>query len=414
MEHIIVIGGGPAGLMAAGQAARRGFAVTLLEGQPRPGRKLRITGKGRCNVTNCTDLNGLIANVPQNGRFLYSAFSAFSSEDTMAFFEGLGVPLKVERGNRVFPQSDRAEDIVDVLVGFAKRAGVRFRFEKARAILRAGECVTGVELASGERLLGDGVILATGGLSYPLTGSTGDGYRMAREVGHTVTQLRPSLVPLCVQEEFCGQLQGLSLKNVLLEVLEAGRQKPVYREQGEMLFTHFGISGPLVLSASAHLRKMGSAEYLARIDLKPALSNEQLDQRLLREFSQNSNRDYSNVLSSLLPAKLIPVFVRLSGIPAAQKAHQITKQQRAGILGLLKGLPLHITGFRPIEEAVVTSGGISVREVDPKTMRSKLLKGLSFAGEILDVDAYTGGFNLQIAFSTGYLAGIKWGKGEEK
>lgn len=413
MKQIVVVGGGPAGLMAAGQAAQRGLSVTLLEGQPRPARKLLLTGKGRCNVTNAADLSGLIENVPRNPKFLYAAFSAFSAQDTMAFFEARGVPLKVERGNRVFPQSDRAADIADALIRFAKQAGVIFRQEKAAALCVSQGKISGVRLLSGAILPADGVILATGGRSYPATGSTGDGYRMAREVGHTITPQRPSLVPFEVREADCAKLQGLSLRNVGLRVAEAGREKPVWQAQGELLFTHFGLSGPLILRASADLSEIGQKDFVAAIDLKPALSPEQLDARLLREIASSPNRQYANLLASLLPAKLIPVFVARVGIPPDCRAHALTRAQRSETAGLLKLFAFHLTGYRPYAEAVVTRGGVAVGEVEPGTMRSKRVAGLSFAGELLDVDGYTGGFNLQIAFSTGYLAGNCIGNGEE-
>ena len=364
-----------------------------------------ITGKGRCNVTNNCDLDTLIANVPKNGRFLYSAFSRWSSQETMAFFETMGVPLKTERGNRVFPQSDKAVDIVDALVKGLKPRGIKLLHATAKSIKTDGDRVIGVELTNGEIVDADSVVLATGGLSYPVTGSTGDGYRMAKEIGHTVTELKPSLVPLCCHEGFCSRLSGLSLKNVTLSVFENGKKKPIYKEMGEMLFTHFGISGPLVLSASAYMRKMGKSEYTAVIDLKPALTNEQLDKRILRDFDALQNKDFANSLDALLPKSLIPVIIDLSAIDPHCKVNQISREQRYQLCRVIKSFALHITGFRPIEEAIITGGGISVKEINPSTMESKLIKGLFFAGEIIDVDAFTGGFNLQIAFSTGFLAG---------
>ncbi len=405
MKQVLVIGGGAAGLMAAITAAEKGNRVTIIEKRERPARKLMITGKGRCNVTNNCDNDTLIANIPKNGRFLYSAFADFSAKDTMSFFESHGVPLKTERGNRVFPVSDKAVDIVDALVRAAKKNNVKFAFTAAKEILTSDGTVTGVLCDNGETLSADAVILATGGKSYPKTGSDGDGYIMARALSHTVTDITPSLVPLNIHEGFCARLMGLSLKNVTLSVYEEGAKKPVYSEMGEMLFTHFGISGPIVLSASAHMRKMGRRQYIAKIDLKPALSLEQLDKRLQRDFLDNSNKNFGNSLDKLLPQKLIPVVVSLSGISADTKVNQITKAQRTAVCEVLKGLTLHITGFRDIEEAIVTSGGISVKEINPATMESKLINNLYFAGEIIDVDAYTGGFNLQIAFSTGHLAG---------
>lgn len=408
MKKIVIIGGGAAGLMAAYSAALKyddTAEITVIEKNERPARKLMITGKGRCNVTNNCDIDTLIANVPKNGKFLFSAFSGFSSFDTMRLFESLGVPLKTERGNRVFPVSDRAADIVDALVRAVKKSGVNILHSVAKKILTEDGAVTGVLLGSGEIISADSVILATGGMSYPLTGSTGDGYKMAAEHSHTATELKPSLVPLTVHEGFCSRLAGLSLKNVTLSVFEEGKKKPIFSELGEMLFTHFGISGPLTLSASAHMRKMGKAAYTAYIDLKPALSSEQLDSRILRDFEGEKNKDFANSLDKLLPKSIIPVIIALSGIEPSLKVNQISREMRAALIKAIKTMPLHITGFRPIEEAIITGGGISVKEINPSTMESKLVKGLYFAGEIIDADAYTGGFNLQIAFSTGFAAG---------
>ncbi len=408
MKKIVVIGGGAAGLMAAYFAKSKyktAAEVTVFEKNTRPARKLMITGKGRCNLTNNCTLDTLISNVLQNGRFLYSAFSGFTPQEVMQFFEDRGVALKTERGNRVFPVSDKAVDIVDALVNAVKKSGVLIKTQAADEILVENGAVFGVRLQNGEEYPADSVILATGGMSYPLTGSTGDGYKMAQNVGHKVTQLKPSLAPLECHEGFCSILSGLSLKNVALSVFEQGKKKPLFCEQGELLFTHFGLSGPLVLSSSSHIRDMGKKEYTAFIDLKPALSSEQLDARILRDFSSVQNKDFSNSLDALLPKSLIPVIVKLSGIKPDLKVNQISKEQRAALCSIIKALPLHITGFRPIEEAIVTSGGISVKEINPKTMESKLVNGLFFAGEVIDVDAYTGGFNLQIAFSTGKAAG---------
>ncbi len=405
-NEIVIIGAGAAGMMAAIQAARNGNSVTLLERNDRPGRKIVITGKGRCNVTNAANLlNDLIASVPVNGRFLYSAFSAFMPQDTMDFFEEQGVPLKIERGNRVFPVSDSSLDIVDALYGAAKKAGVKFRKGRAVELVINDGIVTAVKTEDGDVVECSAVIVATGGKSYPGTGSTGDGYELAVQAGHTVTQLKPSLVPLEVHEGFCSQLQGLSLRNVAIRVEDTEKYRTVYEDFGEMIFTHFGVSGPIILSASSHMRDMKSEKYVIHIDLKPALSHEQLDKRVVKDFTENANKDYVNSLGLLLPRKLIPVIARLSGIKASTKTNQITREQRAGLVDLLKDFKVTVTGFRPIEEAIVTSGGIKVSEVDPKTMKSKLVPNLSFAGEVLDVDAYTGGFNLQIAFSTGYAAG---------
>lgn len=404
MPEIVVIGGGAAGLIAAGAAVRQGAEVTVVEHMPRPARKVMITGKGRCNVTNRCDRDALMSAVTKNGRFLFSAFSAFSPDDTVALFEGLGVPLKTERGNRVFPQSDRAADIVDALKEYA--SGAKIVTAEAVGIETENGGVKAVLLSGGERVCCDRVIVATGGCSYPLTGSTGDGYKIASAIGHTVTECEGSLVPLCCAEGFCSVLQGLSLKNVQLTIKKAKAKKPVFSELGEMLFTHFGISGPLVLSASAHMKNITEGQYTANIDLKPALTAEMLDARLLRDFKKFGSRDLINSLDELLPKRLISVVVRLSGVPPHKKVSEITREERAALVATLKSLTLNVTKKRPVEEAIVTSGGISVREIDPSTMQSKLVEGLYFAGEVIDVDAYTGGFNLQIAFSTGYLAGI--------
>ena len=408
MKKIVIIGAGAAGLMAAYSASqnldKNECEITVVEKNSRPARKVMITGKGRCNVTNNCDTNTLIANTPKNGKFLYSAFNNFNSQDTMNFFENHGVALKTERGNRVFPVSDKAVDIVDALVKAVKK-DCKIIEASAKEILTKDNAVSGVKLENGETLEADCVILATGGLSYPLTGSTGDGYKMAQKSGHTVTALTPSLVGLECHEGFCTRLAGLSLKNVTLSLYESGKKKPLFKELGEMLFTHTGISGPLTLSASAHLRYMGKKEYYAEIDLKPALDDAQLDKRLLRDFEENKNRDFSNSLDKLLPKSIIPVIINMSGILPDTKVNQISREERASLINAIKHFRLNITGFRPIEEAVITSGGISVKEIDPATMMSKIIDGLFFAGEIIDCDAYTGGFNLQIAFSTGFSAG---------
>lgn len=407
MKNIIVIGGGAAGLMAATVAGERGFNVTVLERNERPARKVMITGKGRCNVTNDTDVNGLVSAVTniKSGRFLYSSFSAFSAADTKEFFRSRGVPLKTERGNRVFPQSDKSVDIVDVLVEAAKNKGARFITERVTELEINEGVVTGVITESGKTYNADAVIVATGGLSYPLTGSTGDGYSLAKQAGHTVTELSPSLVPVVVKEGWCSKLQGLSLKNISVKVQKNGSQKSIYSDFGELMFTHYGLSGPVILSASAYIREPEKNEYKIIIDLKPALDEEKLGKRILRDFSANSNKDFINSLSELLPKKMIPVIVNLSGIEPSLKVNQITKEQRIKLVKLLKNLTLTVEKFRPIEEAIITKGGVKLSEIDPKTMKSKLVDRLYFAGEVLDVDAFTGGFNLQIAFSTGFVAG---------
>lgn len=403
MPDIVVIGGGAAGLMAAGTAVSYGCEVAVIEHMPRPARKVMITGKGRCNLTNNTDLKGLVSATVTNGRFMYSAFSAFSSEDTMSLFERLGVPLKTERGNRVFPQSDKAVDIVDALKKYAEYTEIIN--DKAVEILTDGERVTAVKTESGREISAKAVILATGGKSYPATGSDGSGYTLATRLGHGITSLRPSLIPLVAHEGFCSALQGLTLKNVEIKVWEEGRKAPIYSDFGEMLFTHFGLSGPLILSASAHMPKVGKNPYKIEIDLKPALDEQTLDARILKDFTRFSNKDFGNSLDELLPKKLIPVIIKLCGIDPHKKVNAVTREERQRLVSELKHLTVNIVGTRPIEEAVITSGGIDVREIDPKTMHSKVVEGLYFAGEIIDVDAYTGGFNLQIAFSTGYLAG---------
>ncbi|MBQ3056589.1 MAG: NAD(P)/FAD-dependent oxidoreductase [Clostridia bacterium] len=401
---VAVIGGGAAGLMAAIHAARLGADVTVFEKNERCGRKLRITGKGRCNVTNHCTRDVFFANVTGNARFLFSAWDRFSAEDTEAFFEELGVPLKVERGNRVFPVSDKATDIVDALVRECRRTGVNIVCATVAELLVEGGRVRGVRTSRGEMQF-DAVIVATGGVSYPLTGSTGDGYRFATAVGHTVVTPTASLVPLVEDGNFCAGVQGLSLRNVRLSVHDAVKNKTVFEDFGEMLFTHYGLSGPLVLSASAHLTDMCPGRYTLFIDLKPALDEKTLDARLLSDFKKYQNRDFLNALSDLLPQKLIAPLVRLSGIDARKKVNAITREERFALLALLKGLPVKVRGFRPIAEAIITKGGVALTEISPRTMASKKAQGLYFAGEVLDLDAYTGGFNLQIAFSTAVLAG---------
>lgn len=403
-KKIVIIGAGASGLMAAARSAARGFDVTVVEKNNRPARKVMITGKGRCNVTNaCFDINELISNVPRNPRFMYSAFSNFMPYDMIALLDELGVETKIERGNRVFPVSDKAVDIVDALVKYAKTSGAKIISETVNGLDIEDKRVKAVLLENGERLECDAVAICTGGKSYPQTGSTGDGYALAKAAGHSVTPLKPSLVPLICSNNFVPDLQGLSLKNISIKLFDGDKQ--VYSDFGEMLFTHFGVSGPVVLSASAHMANPKKKQYKLVIDLKPALDEKTLDKRIQRDFEENKNRDFINSLSKLLPNKIIPTVVKLSRIEPSTKCNQITKEQRKNLVLLLKNFTVNISDFRPIEEAVVTSGGIDVKEIDPKTMKSKIIDNLYFAGEVIDVDAYTGGFNLQIAFSTGYVCG---------
>ncbi len=400
----IIVGGGAAGLMAARTAAEHGRKVLLIERNDRVGKKLAITGKGRCNVTNnCSD-EEFFANIPVGGKFLYSAYSGFNCYDTMEFFESLGVPLKTERGSRVFPVSDRAGDIVSALERACKKSGVTFLHKRVTEVLAEDNVITGVR-CGGDVYNAMSVLIATGGKSYPGTGSDGDGYRFATALGHTVTPLKPSLVPLVSEEDYCGEMTGLSLKNVEVSVMDTSQNKVVFKEQGEMLFTHFGVSGPLILSASSHIRDMERGRYKILIDMKPALDFQTLDKRLQRDFSENPNRIFANSLSKLLPSKMIPVVVRLSGISPEKQVNSVTKQERTELVTLLKNFPVTVRDFRPLSEAIITSGGVKLSEVNPKTMESKLVSGLYFAGEVLDIDAYTGGFNLQIAFSTAVAAG---------
>ena len=387
-------------MCAALAAENKENKVTLIERNKILGIKLNITGKGRCNLTNDTDEDGLLKNTVTNGRFLYSAYSAFTPADVKEYFEKLGVPLKTERGDRVFPQSDRAKDISGALITKLKRSGVNIVQARALEILTEEGAVKGVK-TDGGIYESDRVILATGGLSYPKTGSSGDGFKMAEKLGHTVTPCRPSLVALRLKGDVPKKLEGLSLKNIKA-VLKDGKGKKLYDDFGEMLFTSNGVSGPVILSMSAHIK--GREDLILTVDLKPALDEKALDKRILRDFEENINRDFSNSLGALLPSKLIPVIIELSGIPPFKKVHEITKKEREGLVSLLKGLTFDISGVCGYDEAVVTQGGISVKEINPKTMESKIVKGLYFAGEIIDVDAYTGGFNLQIAWSTAYLA----------
>ena len=398
--NIVVIGGGASGLMAAGTAAENGHTVTVIEKNNRPARKLLITGKGRCNLTNMCDNDEFFNSVVHNPRFLYGALSRFSAQDTYDFFENLGVELKIERGNRVFPVCDRAMDVVDALCNYAKR-NARIVNGTAKEIITEKGAVCGVKLSNGRVIDCDRVIIATGGLSYPKTGSDGDGYRLAKQVGHTIIDTKPSLVPLEIKEKFCEYLMGLSLKNISVSFEHKG--KIIYNDFGEMLFTHFGVSGPVILSGSCHLDN--TEDTFIHIDLKPALTYDQLDDRVLRDFNKYSSRELSNALCDLYPKSLIPVIIKLSGIKGDTKVSQISKEMRAKLVSVTKDLKLTVSGFRPYDEAIITSGGVSTKEINPSTMESKICDGLFFCGEVIDVDAYTGGFNLQIAFSTGRLAG---------
>lgn len=402
-KKIVVIGAGAAGLFASGIASQSGAEVVLLEKNSFPGKKLNITGKGRCNVTNNCDFETLLSNIPQNPRFMYSAFSMFSPQDMMSFLENQGVKLKTERGNRVFPESDRARDITDALMSFAKKNGVKIKKEtSALGLITEGGAIKGVATDKGD-ILCDAVIVATGGASYPLTGSTGDGYKFAQSVGHTVRETEGSLVPL-VSEDICKTAQGLTLKNVTLTAKNE-KGKIVFSELGEMLFTHFGMSGPLVLSASAHMRDLKREKYHICIDLKPALSPEKLEERILSDIEEKKNKDINNLLRGLMPASLIELVLHKAGIDGSIKANSLTREMRRTLRDTMKCLSFEVLSKRPIQEAIITTGGINVREINPKTMESKIISGLYFAGEVLDVDAYTGGFNLQIAWSSAFAAG---------
>ena len=406
MRRVIIAGAGAAGLMAAGKAAERGLEALLAEKNDRVGKKLLISGKGRCNITNNTDIEGLIDNIPGNGNFLYSAFYNFSNSDLVDFLNAGGLETKVERGGRVFPASDSAKDVVDMLYRYAAGKGAKIMLKSpVKEILTSGGKVRGAVLSDGKVLECDSLIIATGGSSYPGTGSTGDGYEMARRLGHSIKLLRPSLVPLLAGEDWVPELQGLSLRNVAVTVLNRSGKK-VFSDFGEMLFTHFGVSGPVILSASRHILDYNYRDVKLVIDLKPALAEDTLDARIQRDFEKYSRKRFRNSLDELLPQKLIPVIVELSAIPAEKPVNQITKEERRRLVGLLKGLEITITGSRPISEAIVTAGGVCTDEINPSTMESKLVGGLFFAGEVIDVDAYTGGFNLTIAFSTGCLAGM--------
>ncbi len=404
MSKVLIVGGGAAGMLASIFAARNGHEVHVYEKNEKLGKKLYITGKGRCNLTNACDMDALFASVRTNARFLYSAFYGFSNQDVMAFFEEEGLKIKTERGDRVFPLSDKSADVLDTLRRSMRRAGVKIHLHtEVKDLLIEDGAARGLLLADQTRVAGDAVIVATGGLSYPVTGSTGDGYRFAREAGHQVTECIPSLTPFNIREEFVKDLQGLSLKNVELRIYNG--KKEVFREFGEMMFTHFGITGPLVLTASSFVGSLAAKQELkAVLDLKPALSEEQLNQRILREFDANRNKSFKNVIGSLFPAKLTPVMIGLSGIDPEKKVHDVSREERQGFARLTKYLPMTVTGLRDYKEAIITKGGIAVKEIHPSTMESKLVKDLYFIGEVLDLDAVTGGFNLQIAWSTAYAA----------
>ncbi len=462
--QVIIIGGGPAGMLAAISSARNGNKVTILEKMDMLGKKILVTGKGRCNITSSLPIDDFIKNIPGNGMFMYSSFSNFDNQDILNILKNEGVETKIERGNRIFPVSDKADDVRKALIRVVKKLGVNIILNaKVKEILmkeeedfilkekeqkdislkkecdevknkkmdgdnntknniidKIGKKVYGVRaIINGkeETILADKVILATGGKSYPGTGSTGDGYELAQNVGHSITKIRPSLVPLTVKDnislKLCQKMQGLSLRNVSIKFIDTNKNKVIYEDFGEMLFTHFGISGPVILSASAHLLRYKKIDELLKagkiilsIDLKPALSKEKLDERVLRDFKEEKNKEFKNSLDKLLPKKMIDVVIQLSEINPEKRVNEITKSERENLVKVLKGLEIEISGFRPIEEAIITSGGINIKEINPKTMESKLVHGLFFAGEIIDVDAYTGGFNLQIAYSTGYTAGL--------
>lgn len=409
MSNVIVVGGGAAGMMAAVFAARNGQNVQLLEKNEKLGKKLFITGKGRCNITNAADIEDLFTAVTSNPKFLYSGFYSFTNQQVIDFFEELGVKTKIERGERVFPVSDHSSDVIAAFLRELKSLGVSVSLHtEVRELLCEQDTVCGVLLTNGKKMKADAVIVATGGISYPSTGSTGDGYRFAKETGHRVTELLPSLVPMEVRQWYAKELQGLSLRNIEIRITDG--KKKLYEEFGEMLFTHYGVTGPVILSASSVVGKtLRKKELTLHIDLKPALSEEQLDKRILREFDANHNKQYKNSIDSLFPAKLKPVMIELSEIEPEKKVNEITKEERQRLVHLIKDFTMTLTGLRSYNEAIITKGGVSVKEIDPGTMESKKMKGLYFAGEVLDLDAVTGGYNLQIAWSTGYLAGINAG-----
>ena len=417
---IVVIGGGPAGMMAAISASQKGNQVILVEKMSTLGRKLLITGKGRCNITSSLDMEEFIKNTPGNGKFLYSCFKSFTNQDIIKFLKTQGLEVKEERGNRIFPVTDKSKDVLDCFIKKLKELKVQiiYNTKVEEILIKTYEKeniskVIGIRTNKG-KIEADKIILATGGKSYPLTGSTGDGYKMAKHIGHTITMIKPSLVPLEIYDKkLCKELQGLSLKNVKIKLIDIEKEKIIYEDFGEMLFTHFGVSGPIILSASAHLvryknidDKLKNKKIILKIDLKPAITEEKLNQRLLRDFEEFKNKQYKNSLTKILPQKLIPIIIEKSNIDENKKVNEIKKEERTKLVKLLKNFELEIKNLRSIEEAIITSGGINIKEINPKTMESKLVKGLYFAGEIIDVDSYTGGFNLQIAYSTGYMAGL--------
>ncbi len=411
---VVVIGGGPAGMMAAITASQNGNQVTIVEKMQSLGRKLLITGKGRCNITSSLDMDEFIKNTPGNGMFLYSCYKQFTNQDIISFLKEQGLEVKEERGNRIFPVTDKSLDVLKCFTNKIKELNIEIKYNTSvKKIIVEENKVTGVKTNKGE-LKADKVILATGGKSYPLTGSTGDGYELAKELGHTVTKIKPSLVPLEIHDKnLCKELQGLSLRNINIQIKDIEKNKNIYEDFGEMLFTHFGVSGPTILSSSAHLvrykdieEKMRKRKIILTIDFKPALTEERLDNRILRDFDAQKNKQFKNSLDALLPQKLIPIIIEKSEINPNKKVNEVTKEERKKLVQMLKKFEIEIQKFRPIEEAIITSGGINIKEINPKTMESKIIKGLYFAGEIIDVDSYTGGFNLQIAYSTGYVAGL--------